>query len=68
MQGNKARFINHSCEPNCQAEYWTVEGRERVGIFATSLISEGQEITYDYHAICADEPAIRWVEYTLVPW
>ena len=59
MKGNKARFINHSCEPNCQAEYWTVEGRERVGIFATKLISEGQEITYDYHAICADVPVIR---------
>ncbi|KAL3156351.1 Histone-lysine N-methyltransferase setd2 [Trebouxia sp. C0009 RCD-2024] len=59
MKGNEARFINHSCEPNCQAEYWTVEGRERVGIFAINLICEGQEITYDYHAVSADEPVIR---------
>ena len=53
LSGNEARFINHSCEPNCQAEYWTVEGQERVGIFPKTLIVEGQEITYDYHAVCA---------------
>ena len=59
LSGNEARFINHSCEPNCQAEYWTVEGQERVGIFAQTLIVEGQEITYDYHAICNGTPAIK---------
>lgn len=59
MKGNKASYINHSCEPNCQAEYWTVEGREHVGIFATSFIPQDQEMTYDYHAICVGEPVIR---------
>ena len=58
-KGNEARFINHSCDPNCQAEYWTVEGQERVGIFATKLIPTGQEITYDYLSICADEPIVK---------
>ena len=59
QKGNNARFINHSCEPNCEAEYWTVEGQERVGIFAVSFIPKGQEICYDYHAVCADKPVIK---------
>ena len=57
-KGNDARFINHSCEPNCQAEYWTVEGRECVGIFTIQTIKVGEEITYDYHSICAGEPVV----------
>ncbi len=57
-KGNDARFINHSCEPNCQAEYWTVEGRECVGIFTIQTIKAGEEITYDYHSICAGEPVV----------
>lgn len=32
--GNESRFINHSCEPNCEAERWIVKGQTRVGIFA----------------------------------
>lgn len=57
-KGNDARFINHSCEPNCQAEYWTVEGQECVGIFTVQTIKTGEEITYDYHSICAGEPVV----------
>ncbi|DBA98256.1 TPA: Histone-lysine N-methyltransferase setd2 [Trebouxia sp. C0004] len=57
-KGNDARFINHSCKPNCQAQYWTVEGRECVGIFTVQTIKAGDEITYDYHSICAGEPVI----------
>ena len=59
-KGNEARFINHSCDPNSQAESWTVEGQERVGIFAIKPILVGQEITYDYHSISADEPVVRY--------
>lgn len=33
-QGNESRFINHSCEPNCEAERWIVKGLTRIGIFA----------------------------------
>lgn len=32
--GNKARFINHSCEPNCSSYVWWVNGQPRAGIFA----------------------------------
>jgi SET domain-containing protein len=34
IKGNTARFINHSCSPNCQAQKWHVQGDTRIGIFA----------------------------------
>ena len=42
--GNAARFINHSCEPNCEA----VEADGRVWIDAIRPIEAGEELTYDY--------------------
>jgi SET domain-containing protein len=42
--GNEARFINHSCEPNCES---VIEGR-RVFIDALRDIRAGEEIAYDY--------------------
>lgn len=33
-KGNMARFMNHSCDPNCESQKWTVNGNTRVGIFA----------------------------------
>ncbi len=43
--GNDARFINHSCEPNCEAV--TEDGR--IFIEALRDIDPGEELTYDYH-------------------
>ena len=42
--GNAARFINHSCEPNCET---VIEGR-RVFIYALRDIVPGEELAYDY--------------------
>jgi hypothetical protein len=39
-----ARFINHSCDPNCESS----EVRGRVWIKAIRNISSGEELTYDY--------------------
>lgn len=33
-RGNEARFINHSCEPNCIPQKWQVGGQTRIGLFA----------------------------------
>lgn len=33
-RGNSSRFINHSCEPNCETQCWQVKGNTRVGLFA----------------------------------
>ena len=48
-KGNLARFINHSCEPNCVTEKWQVLSEMRVGIFAQTNISAGTELTFDYN-------------------
>jgi hypothetical protein len=42
--GNEARFINHSCEPNCQA---FIEGKQ-IFIYAIRTIEPGEELSYDY--------------------
>lgn len=47
-RGNKARFINHSCNPNCETQKWNVNGEMRVGIFALDDIKKGSEVTFDY--------------------
>jgi SET domain-containing protein len=42
--GNDARFINHSCDPNCEAVI--VNGR--IYIEAIRNIRAGEELSYDY--------------------
>ncbi|XP_020583786.1 histone-lysine N-methyltransferase ASHH1 [Phalaenopsis equestris] len=48
-KGNLARFINHSCGPNCETRKWNVLGEIRVGIFAKQDISTGTELSYNYN-------------------
>lgn len=45
VDGNQARFINHSCNPNCEA----VDVDGRIFIDALRDIRPGEELTYDYH-------------------
>jgi len=42
--GNSSRFINHSCEPNCE----TVDEDGRIFVEALRDIAAGEELTYDY--------------------
>ena len=42
--GNIARFVNHSCAPNC---YTRVIG-DKIWIIAARNIRKGQELTYNY--------------------
>jgi len=42
--GNEARFINHSCDPNCDA---VVDG-ERIWIETIRDVAPGEELAYDY--------------------
>lgn len=48
LKGNCSRFMNHSCEPNCETQKWTVNGQLRVGFFTTKAVSAGTELTFDY--------------------
>ncbi|XP_021774411.1 histone-lysine N-methyltransferase ATXR7-like [Chenopodium quinoa] len=47
-RGGVARFINHSCEPNCYTKIISVESQKRIFIYAKRHISAGEEITYNY--------------------
>jgi SET domain-containing protein len=53
--GNDARFINHSCNPNCE----TVIENSRVFIDAIRNIKVGEELGYDYQLTweSTDDPA-----------
>ena len=44
VNGNDARFINHGCEPNCEA----VTEDRRVFVEALRSIKPGEELKYDY--------------------
>ena len=47
VSGNAARWINHACAPNCQAD----EVKGRVFIHALRDLAEGEELFYDYGLI-----------------
>ncbi len=51
-QGNSARFINHSCDPNCEATIVESKdgdrARDRIFIETLRPIDKGEELTYDY--------------------
>lgn len=54
--GNLARFINHSCDPNCTAKVVQLEGTDHIVFYARKPISRGDEITYDYKFAIEDDP------------
>jgi uncharacterized protein len=56
--GNEARWINHSCDPNCEA---IEEEDGRVFIYALRDIAAGEELCYDYQ-LEVDEPRTEEVE------
>ncbi len=45
--GNSSRWINHSCDPNCEAD----EENGRIFIKALRNIKAGEELNYDYGLI-----------------
>ncbi|XP_023017776.2 SET domain containing 1 isoform X1 [Leptinotarsa decemlineata] len=53
--GNLARFINHSCSPNCYAKVISIESRKKIVIYSKQTIGVNEEITYDYKFPIEDE-------------
>ena len=47
-KGNLARFVNHSCAPNCETKSIVLANERRVVLFATRDVRRGEELTYDY--------------------
>ncbi len=50
--GSVARWINHSCDPNCEAILQEFDGddrrRDKVFIHAKRDLAQGEELTFDY--------------------
>jgi hypothetical protein len=61
--GNSSRWINHSCDPNCEAD----EENERVFIKALRNIQAGEELNYDYGLII-DEPYTKKLKAEYPCW
>jgi uncharacterized protein len=58
--GNAARWINHSCEPNCVAdEVDSGPGRGRVFIKAKRKLKAGEELFYDYGLIIDERHTVK---------
>jgi SET domain-containing protein len=57
FDGNDARFINHSCDPNCDA---VVEDK-RIWIETIRDVKRGEELAYDYAYILEERhsPAVK---------
>ena len=55
-RGNLSRFINHSCNPNCEA----VIEENRVYIDALRTIQPGEELLYDYQYERDGDPDPSW--------
>jgi SET domain-containing protein len=51
VRGNSARWINHSCAPNCEAR----EKDGRVFIHAKRKLKAGEELFYDYGLVLDEE-------------
>jgi hypothetical protein len=61
--GNSSRWINHSCDPNCEAD----EENERIFIKALRNIQAGEELNYDYGLII-DEPYTKKLKAEYPCW
>ena len=62
FEGNSARWINHSCAPNCEAvleEHEDDPEKSRVFIDAKRAIKPGEELTYDYGITLAERHTPR---------
>ena len=63
VDGNDARWINHSCEPNCEAVVEEDDDgnptQDKIFIEATRAIKPGEELTYNYGIVLAERHTTR---------
>ncbi|XP_042908867.1 histone-lysine N-methyltransferase 2C isoform X4 [Parasteatoda tepidariorum] len=48
LSGGLARYINHSCNPNCVAENVQIDRENKILIITNRRIPRGEELSYDY--------------------
>jgi SET domain-containing protein len=63
VKGNAARWINHSCDPNCAS---SIEDR-RIYIDSIRDIQPGEELSYDY-GLVIDEPMTKKLKAEFPCW
>ena len=63
VNGNAARWINHSCDPSCEAD----EQDGRIFIKALRNIAAGEELNYDY-GLVIDEPYTKKLKADFPCW
>lgn len=61
-KGGIARFINHSCAPNCTAKIIKVEGSKRIVIYALREIAKSKSPAISHHRMCANKKSRRRVD------
>lgn len=59
VKGSAARFINHSCEPNCYSRCITVDGEKRITLFSMRNLRAGEELTYNYQFAIEVDPELK---------
>ena len=63
VDGNDARWINHSCDPNCEAVYEESDTgkkrKDRIYIEALRDIAAGEELTYNYGIVLSEPHTAR---------
>ncbi len=47
MCGGPARYINHSCDPNCATQLVTINGELKIVVMACRPISKHEEVSYE---------------------
>lgn len=58
LKDNCSRYINHSCEANCELQQWIVNNYPSIAIVAIRDIAPDEEITYDYNFQAFDVPEV----------
>ena len=57
--GSNARFLNHSCSPNCRSRQIFIQDMQAISFFATKAIKPHDEIAFDYEMELERDPA-KW--------
>ena len=47
--GNKSRYINHACDPNCAFEKWQRDGLPIIKVMALQDMCAGTELTAQFN-------------------
>ncbi|OHS99014.1 SET domain containing protein [Tritrichomonas foetus] len=57
--GSNARFLNHSCSPNCRSRQIPIDEMQTISFFATKAIKPHDEIAFDYEMELEKDPE-KW--------